>query len=481
MSDTAAAAANSDSAANAHDAEGPVSYGTVLRNGNVRILAVSRAMGKMAGSTISYGAMVYLARLNASQLEIAVVSASSQFAALLFGYQGGTAADSLSKRVAVAGGHFVLAALCVLTPLFLGTTVGSLMLLMFLTSLITQVVSPGLKAATALVATPSELATTSALISVVGSVASGIGSAFLAPILIKTTNIEVVLYAGAALYAVGAIRALKLPAEEGRPAWETLREIDWKPRALSLSHTAAMIVRNRAVATMIMVGATVSALYEAFNTLIPRYVGVVLDEDPANAVFIFAPAGLGLLIGTIGAPRMIHKWGERPPAVAAILIMTVSMVGLGLINFVAPILAPISPLRLLELFGVEISDAILAASLISIPLNFGSTIAGATVMNFINRVVPVIRQGATFGNQAVFNNALTLVGILSLGLIASIVGNQLVMIAAPIVVVGLILWLLRYSYRTVDQSEISRREAWGLLEDDDLDSTPDTETNADSG
>ena len=420
-------------------------------------------------ATISYGAMVHLARLDASQMQISLVGAASYLAALLFGFQGGTAADSLSKRVAVAGGHGILAALCILTPSLLGTTVGTLMLLMFLASLIMQVVSPGLKAATALVATPSELATTSALVSVIGSVASGIGSAFLAPILIKTTNIDVVLYAGGIIYLIGAIRALKIPIEEGRPTWETLRDIEWKPRALALGNTAELIVKNRAVATMIAAGAIVVSMMEAFNTLIPRYVGVVLEEDPANAVFIFAPAGLGLLIGTLAAPRMIYRWGERTLAVLSVLIMSAGMAALGIVDVLAPFLAPFSPLRILELFGAEISNNVLAASLISVPLNFGSTLSGATVMNYINRVVPLLRQGATFGIQSVQVNFMTLVAVLGLGAIATLTGSRVAMIAAPVVTIGLTIWLIRYSYRRLEDTHVGRREAWDLLSADDLD------------
>lgn len=449
--------------------DGPVSYRVVLQDPNVRVLALSRGLGRMAMSTISYGAMVHLARLNASQFEIALVSASGFLASVLFGFQGGTAADSLSKRFAIAGGHAALAALAILTPAFLGTRAGSLMLLMFLTSMIMQIVAPGLKAATALVSSPSQLATTSALVSVIGSAASGIGSAFLAPILIKTTNIDVVLYVGGVLYALGALRALKLPHEEGRPTRETLREIDWRPRALSLRQTASRMVENRAVATMIMVGAIVVALFEAINTLIPRYVGTVLNTDPANSVFIFAPAGLGLLIGTLFAPRLINRYGERRLAIVSVLLMSASVVALGLVEVLAPVLAPFSPLRLLGLFGVEISDPVLAASLVSVPLNFGSTLSGATVMNFINRSVPVVSQGAIFGIQEVEESLLTIFSVLTLGLIATIFGPRIVMVVAPFVVIGVVLWLIRYSYRTVQSQPISHREAWRILREEDDD------------
>ena len=87
-------------------------------------------------------------------------------------------------------------------------------------------------------------------------------------------------------------------------------DIDWRPAALSLKWNAQYIVRERGVATMIMVGAIVVAMFEAFNTLIPVYVRDVLDADPADAVYIFAPAGIGFLIGTFLSPKIDCKHGR---------------------------------------------------------------------------------------------------------------------------------------------------------------------------
>jgi MFS family permease len=418
-------------------------------------------------STMSYGAMVHLGQIGATQLQISLVSASSYVAALLFGVQGGTVADSLSKRVALAAGQGMMAALCFAIPSFLGTNAGDLMLLMFLGSMIMQVVSPGLKAAVALVATPSELAATSVLVAVIGSIASGLGSALLAPILIKVSNIETVLYVSGGLCALGAIRSLAMPREGGPSATEALRGVDWKPRALSLRATASWILNSRTVATMILSGAIVVSLMEAFGTLIPLYVREVLDTDPANSVYIFAPAAIGYAFGTFLAPSLIARWGERRLATIAVLCTALSLAMFGVINVVTPFIAPVSPLRLLEPAGADINDKVLAASAIAIPVNFGSTASGAAVTNFINRRVPVIRQGATFGLQETQENALILVTVLVVGVVAHFTGPQAVMLVAPVVVVGSVLWLLRYSYRTGAQTTLTRREALELLTDDE--------------
>ena len=58
-----------------------VTYRSVLKHDNVKILAASRAAAKMAGSTLSYGAMVYLAQIGSSQIQISSVSAAQYLAA----------------------------------------------------------------------------------------------------------------------------------------------------------------------------------------------------------------------------------------------------------------------------------------------------------------------------------------------------------------------------------------------------------------
>lgn len=447
------------------------SFRTALQNPSVRILAVSRAASRMALAVVSFGAMVYLAEQGATQLQVSLVAASTYAAALLFGIQGGMFSDTLSKRVALVFGYVAQALLCFLVPIFWGTDVAQLMFIMFMTSAINQIVTPSLKSATALVTTPAQLATVSATVAVAGSIASAVGSAFLAPVLIRTTGIKGVLLVGGLIYLLGAVRTLKLPAEDTATRMvAAIQAINWKPAALSLKWNAEYIIRERGVATMMLVGATVVAMFEAFNTLIPVYVRDVLDADPADSVFIFAPAGIGFLIATFAAPKLIQKLGERRLALISLLCLSLSMILFGLVDLVAPVLAPFSPLRIVGwIFNVDINDNVLAASLIALPANFGSTAAGASVQVYINRRVPLISQGATFGLEEVQENGLTLVAVIVLGVLANLVGAQIVFILTPIVVVGIVIWLVNYSFRTTLEHDLTVRESFDMLWDDSVD------------
>jgi len=427
------------------------SYREVLRHAPVRVLGISRFTSKMAGATLSYGVMVFLATIGASQFEISLASSAGYLAALLFGLQGGMLADSSPKRQVLYLALLIQAVACFVIPRWLGTDVGDLLLIIFLTSGLSQVVSPGLKSVVAIVATPSEVATTGALVNVVGSVGSAIGSSLLAPVLINVSGIDAVLYATGILFLIGALRVRKLPkAETAGVATlkENIRTLNWKPTALSLRYNAEWIVAHRQVSSMILVGIFCTALFEGFNSLIPVYVREVLDEDPANSVYIFAPAAIGYMVGALGGPWLVHWLGERKLVIVSIFLMTAGSILLGAIGVVDTFFARFSPLRLLEpLFDVELSDAILAAGVIAIPINLGSTAAGQAVQVFINKQVPVNKQGGMFGLQSVQQNAFNLVSVFLLGVIATIVGPQYILFLAPLVVGAIVLSLVGYSLK----------------------------------
>ncbi|CAN5510567.1 hypothetical protein BH09CHL1_BH09CHL1_19560 [soil metagenome] len=429
----------------------------IVREPGVQELVLARAASKLGIATLSYGGMVYLARQGASDITVVLVSASGYLAALLFGLQGGTLADILPKRWALAVGLGIQALLCFITPTLFGTGVLPLITLLFLVSAISQVTTPAMKSAVTLVTTMAEVVAVSALIGLIGSLGSAVGSTFLAPMLIRYSGIRAVMYTAGLVLAVAAIRSLRLPDEAGRkrPDQEGMfRDSFVTPRRM-----AEWAAKSPGVASMVLVGGLVVALFESINSLLPVYVREVLHADPALSVYIFAPAGVGFFIGTILGPLLIRLVGERWVAAISLLCIATGAILFGTIHEVASSLAPYSPLRIVELFGVELKDPILAAGLIIIPTNFGSTAAAASVQAFINKFVPLDRQGRTFGMQEVIEQAVTIIALIALGGISSLAGAQVVYLVAPFVVIMVGVWFVRFSYRVVGENQPERRQA----------------------
>ncbi len=112
---------------------------------------------------------------------------------------------------------------------------------------------------------------------------------------------------------------------------------------------------------------------------------------------------------------------------------------------------------------MEFSDLVLAAGVIVIPANFGSTAASQSVQVYINRHVPVVEQGGIFGLQQVQQNAFNLASVFLLGVVATVTGPQYVFFIAPLVVGAAVLLMVRYSFRHTGQARLETGEAAKFL------------------
>ena len=230
-----------------------------------------------------------------------------------------------------------------------------------------------------------------------------------------------------------------------------MRGVEWRATIPSLQRTAEWLLANRKVGAMILVGSMVLGLFDGLNTIMPVYVRDVLGSNPTNTVYILAPGGIGFVIGTALGPWLMDRRGERALGVMALLVLSLGFILFGLIDLVAPLLAPFSPLRLLGLVGIEMSPQMQAAGLISIFTALGSTGAAAAVQTYINRYVLLARQPSTFGMQAVLDNALALFAVLVFGAIATVLGPRIVFVVAPPLMIAVVIWLIRVCFRVTDQ------------------------------
>jgi MFS family permease len=450
----------------------------VLQNPGVRALIGGRFAASLGISALEYGAIVSLAMVGASQAAISLIGASRFFAALLFGIGGGALVDAMSKRNAMVTAFSLQAAACFIVPTIWGTSFASVLVLMFLVAMLGQIATPALKAATVLVSSAAQVAVVAAVISLAGGIGAAIGSAFLAPVLINLTGLRTIISIAGAVLAFGAVRALGLPPEEGATALpQAARAVEWRATIPTLRRTAAWLLANRKVGAMLLVGSMVMALFEGLNTLMPVYVRDVLGSDPTKTVYILAPGGIGFLAGTALGPRVMDRRGERALAVIALAIICLGFLLFGFIDVVAPLLAPVSPLRLLGLAGITLSPQIEAAGLISIFTALGSTAALAAAQTYVNRYVLLARQATTFGMQEVLNNALILFAVLAFGGIATRLGSRPVFLVAPLLIVVVVVWLIRICFRVSDQDPPQARRILQALLDTSCEELPPRTSN----
>jgi MFS family permease len=420
----------------------------VLHEPGVPTLIFARFCTALGLTALAYGVMVYLATIGTTQAIISMVGALRFLTALVFGLGGGLLAGAMSSRSALMTTYALQAAACFIVPTFWGTTISSLLLLILVETTLGQLGTPAIKAATAAITTPARVAVLAAILTLAGGIGAALGSALLAPVLIYVSTMTVLVYVCGAVLALSAVRVWQLPADEAAtPITQAIRAIDWRASLPSPRHTAAWILEHQRFSAMILVGGMAVALYEGMNSLMPVYVRDVLGGDPTHTVFIIAPGGIGFLAGSALGPWLMDHRGERALVIYALAILSLGFMLFGLIEQVTPVLAPLSPLRLLELFGVQLSSQMYAVGFISIFTMFGATAAGAGVQTYVNRYVMLARQPTTFGMQELLDNLLVVVTLLTLGGNATVLGPRVVFLLAPPLLVLLVVGLIRMSFR----------------------------------
>jgi MFS family permease len=193
---------------------------------------------------------------------------------------------------------------------------------------------------------------------------------------------------------------------------------------------------------MVMVGALAGTAQIVIQTLAPRFVVSVLGTDAANTVYVFAPSAAGFAVALSVAPILISLRGERAIALVGFSTVALSLLLLGLVEPVAGIIDRANPVRL---FGAGLSPELRTAFVLAIPLGVGFALTATSVQTYINRRVPLTHQGRTFALQSALKNSTAIAPLLGLGLLASKVGVEPVLIGTPFVLLGLAYALVQIS------------------------------------
>jgi MFS family permease len=249
-------------------------------------------------------------------------------------------------------------------------------------------------------------------------------------VLVRAFGVDVVFYASGALLLLAASRVFDLATPDRE------RAADWRRPEVNVRRTVEWLIRERAVATMMVVAVLAGTANIVVQVLAPRYVSGVIGVDPADSVYVFAPSALGLGLALLGAPRLIRRFGERVVALAGFVLVGASLTLLGFVgDELASLVDPINPMRVLGIAGIDLGEKLRTAGFIAIALGFGLSLTTTSVQTYINRRVPLSYQGRAFALQSVLKNGTAIVPLLTLGALASLVGVDTVLVFSPILLV----------------------------------------------
>ena len=415
--------------------------GSVARDVHFQALMASRFLTDIALQALLYGVLISTARNAGSAFDAALVGTAFLLPGVLLGLWGGAIADALPKRVALGGAYLIMAALAFLIPTFFGTDFRSLLLVLFSVRVLHQVSQPSEASAVPLVASQEELASANSFLSLAAAIGEALGKAVIAPIVVRVWGLDPVSVLAGIFFALSASRVVDLrPPRPGpfkgapRPRQSAFRWLFSEPAAF----------------WMLMLAAMASTINVVLGMLGPQYVKEVLGVDPANALYVFAPAAIGMLLALVLAPLAIRIFRERIVATIGFILVAGSMTALGQVQLLTDRWGELLP------FGVPgVGPDVEMAAAISIFLGTGMTLAATAAQTYIGKYVPTEIHGRIFALHGVMKDGMTIGPLLTFGAVAGLVGVDRVLTIAPLFLLGFAFFISSYSsrWRTPAQPE----------------------------
>jgi MFS family permease len=291
-----------------------------------------------------------------------------------------------------------------------------------------------------------------------GTLASQVlGMLVLAPVFLKTTNGDPLLFILMALFAVSAVLITVIPQfhfvtteKRGEVSLRAVRR-DFAEAWLRLSRDSTAFL-----GLVLLVATSTSTLVIA--TLLPKFATQVLRIQPENIVFVLAPSAIGVFVGLRSVEFISDRLNKLVTISAAYVLMAGSLIALGLVPASGDFIRSLDPAGIFRdsLLG-ERGARILATVIYANVFCFALTAVMTMGRVLINERIPIQMQGRVFAAQAVLANLTAILPVLLAGLLADALGVTSVLISAGVVALAAAVWSHARSSRVVAPAEPGRR------------------------
>lgn len=419
-----------------------------------RNLWFAQALSQTAHNGIHFVELVMIARLTQSSGHVGIMILAFSLPAVLFSATAGVVVDRFPKRRILYYSNLIriftaasyIVALHVLRgrPLLLWVYTVT-----FLASAIGQFFAPAETATIPMLVGRRRLLTANSLFNLTMTATQVLGLIILFPVLVKVG--EALLGPGrgfdlsfavvAVFYALAAWLVHRLPADVPQPI--TVNEPSALRKALREIREGWGFIHKHKTLWVPMINLSMTAtLVMILATLAPNFAAHVLRVSQEDAVYIFAPAGVGMVLGTFLIGRFGHSLRRESLSNGGMIVQGVVVGALGLAGW------------LLE--GSLQLTLIVAGLALVVGLGFAAI--GIPAQTMLQERTPARIRGRVFSVQFLLANLLSIPPILFAGTLADRIGIPPVTVitAMGVLVLGSVsIWITR-RHESVPAAEVER-------------------------
>jgi MFS family permease len=418
------------------DAELPATTTTraLLADRRFAALWLNQALGQTAQYALLFTLLLLVLDLTGSSIQMTVLVLSFLLPSLLLGMPVAVLLDRWRKESVLLVTNVVRVMTC-LFLLFFHSEVWIIYGVNLVFAAASQFFNPAVVALIPALVPRSRLISANSLYNFTLMSAQFAGIVFFTPMVLKSAGEEGMFILCAAFFAVAASLSFFLhPGDQAR------RQARWEgplfggiPEDFRASWRA---LRGDLASVMAMVQLTLSsALVLLFAVLVPRYMKDTLGVSADNAAFVFAPTGVGALLGLRFLPWFADRIGKAR-------VVAVGLGGIGLCLVTMSLVEPLA--TLLERMGVDpggVGGQGLLWTLtmfFAFPLGLSYALLNAPAQTVLHERAPAEMRGRIFTTQVVSANFFSLMPLLVVGAITDYLGISavLALIALGVAVAG---------------------------------------------
>jgi len=394
----------------------------VLKIPAFRRIWVAQLLSLSAQNGIHFVQLVLIERLTGQSLQIGFMIAAFSLPPVLFSFVAGIVVDRIPKKWIIVfanlfrallalsyiftlkwfDGYPTALLLTVYTITFLGSSAGAFY-------------NPTVMAKLPLLVDEDQLIVANSLFNFTIAMAQLAGLLIIAPAAVKLLGIPGAFGLMGIFYLIAFVLVLKLPRDVGRRVDRSMASVGrmWR----EVREGWVFVVRNRIIYLAVIQLTLVASLMMILAMIAPGFSSRVLGLAPEDAVVVFAPAGIGMVIailvlGRIGK-KLSHQWIQ-----SAMLLVTAFSFGLlSLISY---------DYTALSLPDVQVSQHVtittLLVALTVIPLGFGLYVINTIAQTTLQRLTPPALRGRVFTVQFMMASLVGLAPLLIAATLADLIG-----------------------------------------------------------